>query len=339
MLIPTTLAGSLPKPAWLAQPNLLWAPWRVGDDALAEAKRDAVRLAVLDQEQAGIDILTDGEQTRRHFVTTFIEGLDGVDFEHKRTVRIRDRYDADVPVVAGPVARRHPIYVEDAAFLRAQTKRRVKYTLPGPMTMVDTLFDAHYRSREALAWAFAEILNEEARSIEATGVDVIQFDEPAFNVYFDEVRDWGIRTLERAAQGLRCTTAVHICYGYGIKANIDWKATLGTEWRQYEAIFPALAASRIDQVSVECRNARVPMSLLSLLDGKDVLVGAIDVATDEVETPEDVAATIGEAMKYVAKERIVAGTNCGMAPMRRDIAFAKLAALGKGAALARQRYG
>ncbi|MGZ8255058.1 MAG: methionine synthase [Burkholderiaceae bacterium] len=338
-LLPTTLAGSLPKPAWLAEPNRLWAPWKVGDEALAEAKRDAVRLAVLDQEQAGIDIVTDGEQTRRHFVTTFIEGLDGVDFEHKRTVRIRDRYDADVPVVAGPVARRHPIYVEDAAFLRAQTKRRVKYTLPGPMTMVDTLFDAHYRSREALAWAFAGILNDEARSIEATGVDVIQFDEPAFNVYFDEVRDWGIRTLERAAEGLRCKTAVHICYGYGIKANNDWKKTLGSEWRQYEEIFPALAASKINQVSVECMHSYVPMRLLSLLDGKDVLVGAIDVASDKVETPEEVATLLGEATQYVPKERIVACTNCGMAPMRREVAVAKLEALAKGAALARKRFG
>ena len=198
----TTIAGSLPKPAWLAAPAELWAPWRLEGAALAEGKRDAVRLWLREQERAGIDIVSDGEQTRRHFVTTFIESLDGVDFEHRRTVRIRDRYDADVPVVVGPVARRGPIFVEDARFLRAETDRRVKYTLPGPMTMVDTLYDAHYRSREKLAWAFAGILNEEARAIAATGVDVIQFDEPAFNVYFDEVRDWGVATLERAARGL-----------------------------------------------------------------------------------------------------------------------------------------
>src|SRR5688572_15247740 len=255
-LLPTTLAGSLPKPSWLAEPNRLWSPWKVGDDALAEAKRDAVRLAVLDQEQAGIDIVTDGEQTRRHFVTTFIEGLDGVDFEHKRTVRIRDRYDADVPVVAGPVSRRHPIYVDDAAFLRSQTSRRVKFTLPGPMTMVDTLYDDHYGSREKLAMEFAAILNAEAREMDAAGIDVIQFDEPAFNVYMDEVRDWGIAALERAAAGLKCRKAVHICYGYGIKANTDWKNTLGSEWRQYESTFPLLAASKIDQVSLECANSK-----------------------------------------------------------------------------------
>ena len=261
-ILRTTIAGSLPKPAWLAEPETLWAPWKLAGDALVEGQRDAVRLALFDQEHAGIDIVTDGEQTRRHFVTTFIEGLDGVDFEHRKTVRIRNRYDADVPVVVGPVARRHPIYVDDAAFLRGQTAHGVKYTLPGPMTMVDTLHDEHYGSREKLAFAFAEILNEEARAIAAAGVDVVQFDEPAFNVYFDEVRDWGIAALERAAAGLECKTAVHICYGYGIKANIDWKASLGGEWRQYEEIFPALAASRLDEVSVECIHSRVPLQLL-----------------------------------------------------------------------------
>jgi 5-methyltetrahydropteroyltriglutamate--homocysteine methyltransferase len=335
VLFPTTLAGSLPKPAWLAEPRALWAPWKLEGDALVQGKRDAVRLAVLDQEQAGIDILTDGEQTRRHFVTTFIEGLDGVDFEHKRTVRIRNRYDADVPVVTGPVARRRPIYVDDAAFLRAQTARRVKYTLPGPMTMVDTLYDAHYRSREKLALAFAAILNEEARAIEAAGMDVIQFDEPAFNVYFDEVRDWGIAALERAAEGLRCKTAVHICYGYGIKANIEWKKTLGSEWRQYEETFPLLARSSIGQVSLECQNSRVPIDLIALLGGKDVLVGAIDVASERVETPEEVAETLRKASRFVPPERIQACTNCGLVPLSREVAQAKLRALAAGAALAR----
>jgi 5-methyltetrahydropteroyltriglutamate--homocysteine methyltransferase len=335
MLIPTTIAGSLPKPAWLAEPGALWAPWKLDGEALAQGKRDAVRLALFEQEHAGIDIVTDGEQTRRHFVTTFIEGLEGVDFEHRRTVRIRNRYDADVPVVVGPVARRHPIYVDDAAFVRAETGRRVKYTLPGPMTMVDTLFDAHYRSREKLAWAFAEILNEEARAIEATGVDVIQFDEPAFNVYFDEVRDWGVRTLERAAQGLSCKTAVHICYGYGIKANVEWKKTLGTEWRQYEETFPLLARSRIDQVSLECANSHVPIDLIAILEGKDVLVGAIDVASDRVESPEDVAATLRQALRFAPAARVQACTNCGMVPLNREVTRGKLRALAAGAALVR----
>ncbi len=334
-LLPTTIAGSLPKPSWLAAPGQLWAPWLLEGEALAEGKRDAVRLVLRDQERAGIDILSDGEQTRRHFVTTFIENLEGVDFAHKKTVRIRNRYDADVPMVVGPVARRQPVFVADAAFLRSETDHMVKYTLPGPMTMVDTLYDAHYRSREKLAWAFAEILNEEARAIAAMGVDVIQFDEPAFNVYFDEVRDWGVRTLERAAAGLPCKTAVHICYGYGIKANIDWKRTLGAEWRQYEQTFPLLAGSAIDQVSLECANSRVPIALTALLTGKDVLVGAIDVATETVETAEDVAATIRTALQHIPAERLYPCTNCGMVPLPRGVASAKLRALAAGAALVR----
>jgi len=339
LLVPTTIAGSLPKPEWLSPPGVLWAPWLLEGAALEEGKRDAVRLALFDQEHAGIDIVTDGEQTRRHFVTTLIENLEGVDFEHKRTVRIRDRYDAAVPVVVGEVARRHPVFADDARFVRSQTLRKVKYTLPGPMTMVDTLYDAHYKSRQKLAEAFAAILNEEARSIEAAGVDVIQFDEPAFNVYFDEVRDWGIAALERAAEGLRCTTAVHICYGYGIKANIDWKKTLGSEWRQYENTFPLLARSGIDQVSLECANSRVPLELLRLLAGKDVLVGSIDVATDRVEAPEEVAETLRAAMNHVPPERIVACTNCGMVPLPRAAARGKLAALAAGAALVRREIG
>ena len=334
-LLATTIAGSLPKPEWLAAPGQLWAPWKIGGEDLVLAKQDAVRLALFDQEHAGIDIVSDGEQTRRHFVTTFIEGLEGVDFEHKRTVRIRNRYDAAVPVVTGEVARRAPIYVDDARFLRAQTRRQVKYTLPGPMTMVDTLYDAHYGSREKLALRFAEILNEEARAIAAAGVDVIQFDEPAFNVYFDEVRDWGIAALERARQGVLCTTAVHICYGYGIKANIDWKKTLGSEWRQYEQTFPLLARSSIDQVSLECANSHVPIELIALLGDKDVLVGAIDVATDRIETPEDVAAVLRQAMRHVAPERIRPCTNCGMVPLSREVARGKLRALAAGAALVR----
>jgi 5-methyltetrahydropteroyltriglutamate--homocysteine methyltransferase len=335
-LLHTTIAGSLPKPEWLSPPGVLWAPWLLEGEALPEGKRDAVRLALFDQEHAGIDIVTDGEQTRRHFVTTLIENLDGVDFEHRQTVRIRNRYDAAVPVVVGPVARRHPVFADDARFLRGETQRKVKYTLPGPMTMVDTLYDAHYKSREKLAAVFAEILNQEALAIEAAGVDVIQFDEPAFNVYFDEVRDWGIAALERAAQGLKCKTAVHICYGYGIKANIEWKKTLGSEWRQYESTFPLLARSKIAQVSLECANSHVPLELIGLLTAKDVLVGAIDVATDRVETPEEVAATIRAAMKYVPAERVFPCTNCGMVPLGREVARAKLKALGAGAALVRR---
>ena len=337
--IQTTIAGSLPKPAWLAEPLKLWAPWKLDGDALIEGQRDAVRLALRDQEKAGIDIVSDGEQTRRHFVTTFIEHLDGVDFTKKRTVRIRDRYDAQVPVVTAAVMRKKPIYLEAARFLRAETTHCVKYTLPGPLTMVDTLYDDFYRSREKLAWEFAMILNQEAQEIAAAGIDVIQFDEPAFNVFFDEVRDFGVHALERAAEGLDCKTAVHICYGYGIKQNTDWKQSLGSEWRQYEQIFPLLQASRIDQVSLECHNAKVPIELIGLLEGKDILVGAIDVTTDYIETPDEVAATIRKALALTSPEKLFPCTNCGMVPLAREVARAKLKSLADGAAIVRRELG
>lgn len=334
-LLQTTIVGSLPKPAWLAEPGRLWSPWKLGDDALIEGQRDAVRLVLRDQEQAGIDIVSDGEQTRQHFVTTFIEHLHGVDFHRRKTIRIRNRYEADVPVVVGQVSRKLPVYLSDARFLRNETERPIKYTLPGPMTMVDTLYDDYYHSREKLAWEFAKILNDEAHELEAAGVDVIQFDEPAFNVFFDEVRDWGIAALERAAEGLACKTAVHICYGYGIKANTDWKKTLGSEWRQYAESFPLLRNSIIDQVSLECHNSKVPMELIGLLKGKDVLAGVIDVTTDRIETPEEVATTIREALKYVTPEHLYPCTNCGMVPLSRDTARGKLKALSAGAELVR----
>ena len=335
-LLATTIAGSLPKPAWLAEPEKLWAPWKLEGRALEEGKHDAVRLALLMQEKAGIDIVTDGEQTRRHFVNGYMETLGGIDFKNLKTVRIRNRYDANVPRVVGEVTRPAPVHSDDVRFLRSATDRRIKFTLPGPMTMVDTLFDEHYGSREKLAMAFAAILNQEARELEALGVDTIQFDEPAFNVYFDEVRDWGVAALERARQGLKCKTAVHICYGYGIEANIVWKKTLGNEWRQYEQTFPLLAKSSIDQVSLECANSHVPIELIALLQGKDVLVGAIDVANTRVESAEDVAKVIRSALKFVPKERLFPCTNCGMVPLHRDVAAGKLAALGAGAALVRR---
>ena len=335
-LLPTTIAGSLPKPAWLAEPEKLWAPWKLEGDALAEGKRDAVRLVLAMQEKAGIDIVTDGEQTRRHFVNGYMEHLEGIDFASLKTVRIRNRYDANVPRVVGPVARKRPVHSDDVRFLRAATSKAIKFTLPGPMTMVDTLFDEHYGSREKLAMAFAAILNDEARELAALGVDVIQFDEPAFNVYFDEVREWGVAALERACRGVTSKVAVHICYGYGIEANNAWKKTLGDEWRQYERTFPLLAKSSIDQVSLECANSHVPIDLIALLAGKDVLVGCIDVASHEVEKPEDVARVIRSALKHVPKERLFPCTNCGMVPLSREVAAGKLAALGAGAALVRR---
>ncbi|HSB99333.1 MAG TPA: methionine synthase [Burkholderiaceae bacterium] len=331
----TAIAGSLPKPGWLAETHKLWPRWAHEGDALREAKLDATLMWIKAQEDAGLSTIGDGEQSRQHFVHGFLERVEGIDFEHKVEIGIRnDRYKAMVPQVVAPLRLKGRVHDVEARFLRRHTTRRIKFTLPGPMTIVDTVADRHYGDRVALAFAFAELLNQEARALQADGVDIVQFDEPAFNVYLDEVGTWGVRALERAAQGLTCTTAVHICYGYGIKANLDWKKTLGDQWRQYEKVFPVLARSAIDQVSLECIHSHVPPDLMSLLSGKDVMVGVIDVASDEVESPDTVARTIAGALRFVPRERLIACTNCGMAPMDRAVALAKIEALVKGTALA-----
>jgi len=339
-LFPTTIAGSLPKPAWLAVPNKLWAPWRLEGEELASAKDDATLLAIKFQEDAGIDIVADGEQSRQHFVHGFLEAVEGIDFNKRVEMGIRnDRYKAMCPTVVGPLRLRSRVHAREARLARAHTKKKLKFTLPGPMTIVDTIADAHYGDRVKMAMAFAALLNEEARGLAADGVDVIQFDEPAFNVYMEAAAGWGIEALHRAIDGVSCKTAVHICYGYGIPANVQWKATLGSEWRQYEVFFPALAQSRIDQVSLECIHSHVPMRVLELLKSKDILIGVIDVASDTIETPEEIADLLTAATGYVPAQNLIACTNCGMAPMRRDIAAAKLKALVEGAALARKKLG
>src|SRR5438034_4740753 len=336
----TAIAGSLPKPAWLAETEKLWPQWKASGVELDAAKRDATLLAIKTQEDAGLDVVGDGEQARQHFVHGFLERVEGLDFEHKVKMGIRkERYDAMVPQVVAPLRLKGRVHAMEAQLARKHTKKTLKFTLPGPMTIVDTVADRFYGDKVKLAFAFAELLNQEALALQSDGVDIIQFDEPAFNVYMAEAADWGVAALERAAQGLRCKTAVHICYGYGIQANLDWKQSLGDEWRQYEQVFPALAASRIDQVSLECYHSHVPPQLMALLAGKDVMVGVIDVASDDIETPEAIADTIGRALQFVPKHRLFPCTNCGMAPMRREIAEGKLRALAEGAALARQRYG
>lgn len=333
----TTIAGSLPKPRWLARPQALWAPWLLPPETLAEGQRDAVVVALKEQEAAGIDIVTDGEQSRQHFVHGFLTKLDGIDFAKRVTIGIRaDRYKAEVPTVTGPVRRREPVHLDEVRWARAHTAHKLKFTIPGPMTIVDTLADEHYRDRARLAMEFARLINEEARDLETAGLNVLQLDEPAFNVYMDDVAAWGIDAIHQAIEGLRCTTAIHICYGYGIPANVEWKKTLGREWRQYEKTFPLLAASRIKQVSLECANSRVPLELLGLLHGKDVLVGCIDVATETVESPEDVAMVIQRAMRWVPPERLYPCTNCGMVPLPREVARGKLRALAAGARRVRQ---
>ncbi len=336
----TAIAGSLPKPAWLAETGKLWPLWRGEGADLAQAKLDATLLWIKAQEDAGLAVIGDGEMSRQHFVHGFLEQVEGIDFANKVEMGIRnDRYKAMVPQVVAPLALKGRVHETEARLLRAHTARRTKFTLPGPMTIVDTVADRFYGDRVKMAFAFAELLNEEARALQADGIDVIQFDEPAFNVYMAEAAEWGVAALERAIEGLHCTTAVHICYGYGIEANVKWKATLGEQWRQYEQVFPALAKSAIDQVSLECIHSQVPPELMALLKGKDVMVGVIDVASDRIETPEEVADTLALALQYVPREHLIACTNCGLAPMSRAVAEAKLQALGAGARLADQRLG
>lgn len=334
----TAIAGSLPKPSWLAETQKLWPQWKAEGEELARAKLDATLLWIKAQEDAGLSVIGDGEMSRQHFVHGFLEQVEGIDRVNKVEMGIRnDRYKAMVPQVVAPLSLKGRVHATEARFLRAHTTRQVKFTLPGPMTICDTVADRFYGDRVKMAFAFAELLNQEALALEADGVDVIQFDEPAFNVYMDEAADWGVKALERAIQGLRCKTAVHICYGYGIEANVQWKKTLGEEWRQYERVFPALAQSRIDQVSLECFHSHVPPDLMALLEGKEVMVGVIDVASDTVETPEQVADTIGTALRFVPAGKLIACTNCGLAPMSREVAEAKLAALVAGARLATER--
>jgi len=338
-LFSATIAGSLPKPAWLSETQKLWPQWKAEGAELAQAKLDATLLWIKAQEDAGLDVIGDGEQSRQHFVHGFLEQVEGIDFDHKVKMGIRDnRYDAMVPQVVSTLRLKGRVHATEARLLRAHTGKKIKFTLPGPMTIVDTVADRFYGDKVKMAMAFAELLNQEALALQADGVDIIQFDEPAFNVYMKEAADWGVAALEVAARGLTCTTAVHICYGYGIKANDDWKVTLGQEWRQYEAIFPALAKSSIQQVSLECYHSQVPPHLMALLEGKDVMVGVIDVASEEIETTEQIADTIGKALQYVPKNRLLPCTNCGLAPMSREVALKKLEALAKGAALARERY-
>ncbi|MFM2110213.1 MAG: hypothetical protein RLZZ372_1137 [Pseudomonadota bacterium] len=334
----TTTVGSLPKPDWLAEPEKLWPTWRLEGQALQDGKERAALEWLREQEAAGIDVVGDGEQFRIHFVHGFLEHLEGIDWNRKTRMGIRNnRYEADVPTVTGPLARPKAIHAADAAYMRAQTTRRLKVTLPGPMTICDTLADGYYGRREDMAMRFAELLNAEAKELVAAGADVIQFDEPAFNVFIDEVRDWGLPALERAMQGLSVTTAVHICYGYGIEANIRWKESLGDQWRQYERIFPWINASSVRQVSLEFAGSRVPHEVLRLLPDKELLVGAIEVLPGKLESAEEVAHNILEATRHVEKSRLLPCTNCGMAPLSAELARGKLRALGAGAALARRR--
>lgn len=342
MKLATTIVGSLPKPRWLCEPGELRAAWRLQGDELREGQDDAVRLALEDQAEAGLDVVCDGEMRRRHYIWGFLEGLTGTDTESLGRKRARGgRYAESTPVarITGPLSRPRPVMAEALRFVRVHTARALKVTLPGPMTIVDSVLDEHYHEDErSLALRFADLLNAEARELAAAGADVVQFDEPCFNVYVDKVRSWGIAALERAMAGVTAKKAVHICYGYGTPAVLAWKRA-NRDWGQYAATLPLLAQSSVDQVSVECAASGVDVSVLKLLAGKDVLLGVIDVGTEEVETPERVAERIRAALPYVAPERLQPCTDCGMVPRSRVAAAGKMRALAAGAAIVRAEVG
>jgi 5-methyltetrahydropteroyltriglutamate--homocysteine methyltransferase len=333
------IVGSLPRPVWLADPQQqrVYTSHRLEGDALREAQDDAVLLALRDQEIAGLDIVTDGEQRRRHYIWGFCEALEGLDFEHLVKLETRgNRYGVlvDAARVVGPVRRPRPVFREALRFLKSHTTKPVKMTLPGPMTTADTLADEHYGSRRALAADLAKVLNDEACELAEAGCDIVQFDEPCFNIYLDDVEEWGIRTLEQAATGVRAKTAVHICYGYGIPVVLEWKSR-NQDWSHYGRTLPLLRTSVIDQISVECAASGVDPSVLALARGKDLMVGVIDVGTDEVETPETVAKRIRTALEHVPADHLYPCTDCGMVPRARAAARGKMKALADGARIAR----
>ena len=335
-MLEASIVGSLPKPSWLAQPNMLRAPWRLQGHELREAQNDAVRIALLDQEEAGLSVVCDGELRRRHYIWGFLDGLTNTDTERLTKRRARGgRYSelTEVARLTGPVERRAPIFVDGCRFARAHTSRQLKVTLPGPMTVADSVADESGNADfKTLAMRFAEILNREARDLVEAGADVIQFDEPCFNIYLDEVVSWGIETLEQAMDGVRAQTAVHICYGYGTPAVLAWK-TRNTDWGHYGVTLPLLARSRVDQVSVECAASGVDVAVLGELRGKDVLLGVVDVGSEEIESAEVVASRIRKALPYVAPEHLKPCTDCGLVPRSREAALGKMRALAKGAAL------
>ena len=330
-----TTAGSLPKPQWLAEPEKLWPKWNLHEDALWEGQKKAAKTWIKRQEQAGLDIVSDGEQFRIHFVHGFLQNILGINWDKKTPMGIRNnRYTVEVPTVVESVQRPGSIHAREAEFLRNNTKKKIKFTLPGPMTICDTIANDYYGTRSQMAYAFASILNEEAKELEKIGVDVIQFDEPAFNSFTKETLEWGIHALEKAVEGLACTTAVHICYGYGIRENINWKKSLGENWNQYQNIFPVLNKSSLNQVSLEFAGSKVPPELMRLLPDKELMVGVITVVANKLETPEEVKKNILLSLKYVDYERLIPCSNCGMAPLPEKIVLEKIKALGKGTALA-----
>ncbi len=336
-MLQTMIVGSLPRPTWLVPPNAMYVSWKLQDDALREGQDDAVLLALADQEAAGLNIVTDGEQRRRHYIWGFVEGLTGLDFSRLVEIETRgNRYGIKVRAarVVEQLRRPRSVLVEALRFMKQHTTKPVKVTLPGPMTIADTVADEYYGDRRKLAGELARLVNEEACELVENGCDVVQFDEPCFNIYLDAVEEWGIQALEQCAQGVQAKTAVHICYGYGIPAVVEWKSK-NTDWGHYARTLPLLRTSTIDMISVECAASGVDPAVLAEAKGKDLMVGVIDVGTEEVETRETVAARIRTALQYVTPEHLYPCTDCGMIPRSRTAARGKMQALADGAWLVR----
>jgi 5-methyltetrahydropteroyltriglutamate--homocysteine methyltransferase len=334
--IRATIVGSLPKPGWLAVPNILQAPWKVPSEDLPEALVDATRLSVESQVAAGLDVVTDGEQRRRHYIWGFLDGIAAVDTANlalKPTRGQRFRNEAPVARLVGEPEWPGPLQVEQLRAIRALTDRPVKVTLPGPMTIVDSVLDTvGRRSTADLAMVFADLLNREAKALAEAGAAVVQFDEPCFNIYLDQARDWGIAALERASAGVGTTTGVHICYGYGGSEVTDWKAA-NRDWSHYEQSLALVARTDIDQVSIETAAVGVDIGVIELLRGKDVLLGLVNVGSETVETPEDIAVGLRRALGHVAPQRLFACTDCGLVLRSRAAAAAKMRALVAGATI------
>ncbi len=331
-LIPTTVVGSMPKPSWLAANwYSVVGSWKLQGEALAEAQDDATLVALRDQEAAGIDIVCDGEQRRGTHYSYFLHQLDGVDTERLAPKAMRaGKFTQDVPRVVGPIRLRTHRTLDDYRFLRRHTSRPIKATLPGPSTLVDGTADEHYGDERALALAYATALNEEIRGLAAAGCEMVQLDEPVFTRIPWKLADWGVEALDRAFDGTAVTSCVHICYGY--RARLREK-----EWTYgYEEIFPHLARARVAQYSLEVAEPRFDAAVLAKLPGKMVQLGVIDVGTDEVETPETVAARLQAALAILPVDRLLAAPDCGMAARSREAARLKLHALVLGTQIVRR---
>ena len=333
--IPTSLVGSYAQPAWLLDRDKLRARfpprvrakelWRVEAGYLEEAQDDATRLAILDQERAGLDIVTDGEMRRESYSNRFATALEGVDIDNPGTALDRSGHPNPVPRVVGPIARRHPVQVRDVEFLRAHTSRTTKMTVPGPFTMSQQAQDDYYGAPDAVGMAYAEAVRGEIVDLFAAGVDVVQIDEPYMQARPEPARAYGIDVLRRATEGIDGTIAVHICFGY---------AAIIHERPSAYSFLPELAGIPCDQVSIETAQSGLDLAVLDALPDKTIILGVLDLSTEQVETPDVVAERIARAFPHAGAGRLIAAPDCGMKYLPRDAAYRKLEALVEGARLA-----